>query len=76
MKHDAFKPHNDWRDRNWTYARLGYRRGTWHWPYRHEWHGRGHSLKVYRIAFSVLAFIAALILSAFVVMLIAELIAN
>ena len=71
-----FSPHSDWRDRKWTYEKIGYRR-SWHGPYRRRrWCRRRYSMEVYKMAFSVLAFLGALFLGAIFVMLLGEWIVN
>ncbi len=68
-----FTPHSDWRDRKWTYEKIGYRR-NWHGPYRRR--RRRYSLEFYKMAFSVLAFLGALSLGAIFVKLLGEWIVN
>jgi hypothetical protein len=72
----AFQPHNDWRDRSWTYSRIGHRKGSWYGPYRRRrWRSYRYP-EGYRVVFAILAVLGALFLGAVFLMLLNEWIAR
>jgi hypothetical protein len=60
----AFQPHNDWRDRRWTYSNMNWRGGDWNGPYpRARARSTGHPAPILRSVATLVTVLCVLFLA-------------